>query len=51
MEQNSVKEDHTIKKFLDGETVYYNEETPFCLISETTVFNLETMDVMYSLIT
>lgn len=51
MEQNSVKEDHTIKKFLDGETVYYNEETLFCLISETTVFNLETMDVMYSLIT
>ena len=51
MEQNSVKEDHTIKKILDGETVYYNEETPFCLISETTVFNLETMDVMYSLIT
>ena len=51
MEQNSVKEDHTIKKFLDGETVCYSEKTPFCLVSETTVFNLETMDVRYSLIT
>ena len=29
--------------------MHYNEETPFCLISETTVFNLEAKDVIYVL--
>ena len=29
--------------------MHYNEKTPFYLTSETTVFNLETKDVIYAL--
>ena len=31
------------------ESVYYNKEMTFCLISETTILNLETMHVIYAL--
>lgn len=43
------KENHLIKYILGGEAVYYNEEALFCLISETTVLNLETMDIIYAI--
>lgn len=49
MEKMESKENHLIKYILRGEAVYYNEEALFCLISETTVLNLETMDIIYAI--
>ena len=49
MEQNRVKREPYNKKNLGGEDIYCNKEASFCLISETTVRNLETRDVVYTL--
>ena len=48
MNQNRVKKEPYNKKFLVVEAIYYNEETPYCLISETIAPNLETMDSIYA---
>ena len=37
MNKNRVKREWYNKIFLGGKTMYYNEETPFCIISETAV--------------
>lgn len=48
MEQSRVK-CKPYHKFLYCEAICYNEEAPFCLISKTTVLNLEIMDVINTL--
>ena len=48
MEQNRVKRERYNKKVLGGREIYCSKETPFFLISETTVLSLETMDVMHA---
>ena len=48
MGKKRVKKETCDKNFLGKKSIYYNEETPFCLISETIVLNLETMDVIYA---
>ena len=46
MEQNIVKSEPYDKKFLIGKSIYYNKETPFCLLTKKTFLNLNTMDVV-----
>ena len=48
MEQNRVKRGPYNKEFLGRKSIYYHEETPSCLLTETTFLNLETMDVIYT---
>ena len=38
-----------MKKFLRNQSIYYNKETPFCLLSKKLFLNLERMDVIYAL--
>ena len=40
MNKNRVKREPCCEKFLGGKAIYYCEETPFCLIPETTVLNI-----------
>ena len=49
IKKNRVKKEPYDKIFLGKESVYYNKEMTFCLISETTILNLETMHVIYAL--
>ena len=41
-----MKREPCDKNFLGNETIYYNEEAPFWFTSETTILDLETVDVI-----
>ena len=52
MSKNRVKREPSVKKFLDGEAIRFNEEPPLSLLSEKSflnIFNIDTMDVIHAL--